>query len=149
LTQAGEDRGPDHKTSKARCTALRADGRPCRATPQRTRPTCTFHDPDRADQGAEARRLGGRHRRRLRTATQEFDFTGLADSESIRKLLEIAAVDALNLDSSIGRVRLLIATAVAAMRHLEVTDLAARITLLEAAYGTAGLIPDLTPFSIK
>jgi len=142
------DGGRDRRTNNRRCTALRADGRPCRATPQRSRATCTFHDPDRADQGVEARRLGGLHRRRVRTAADEFDFAGLADAESIRKLLEIAAVDALNLDSSIGRVRLLIATAIAAMRHLEVSDLAARLSVLEAAYRAAGRIPDSTPITI-
>jgi hypothetical protein len=139
---------PEPGPASQRCSAFRTDGRPCRATAQKNLATCIFHDPNRAAAGTMARRLGGQHRRRVRTAAQEFDFAGLGDAEAIGKLLEIAAIDALNLDSSIGRVRLLIATALAAMRHLEITDITARLATLEVAYRAGGLLPETTPVEI-
>ena len=120
------------------CPAICRDGRPCRATPQRDAAWCFFHDPGHAEELAEARRLGGLRRRRDRTLAEVYDFTGLGDAESIRRLLEIAAFDTFNLDASVARVRALIATAGAATKLLEIGELAERIAALEAAYASPG-----------
>jgi hypothetical protein len=123
------------------CPVILANGRPCRATPLRDATWCVFHDPAHAEEVAEARRLGGLRRRRERTLADAYDFTGLGEVESIRRLLEIAAFDTLNLEASVPRVRALIATATAATKLLEIRDLADRVAALEAAYRAGGLHP--------
>jgi hypothetical protein len=62
-----------------------------------------------------------------------YDFTGLGSVESILRIFEIAAIDALGLETSIAKSRVLINAGSAALKVLEVGDLEARIALLEAA----------------
>ena len=64
-----------------------------------------------------------------------YDFEGLGSTESIGRIIEIATLDALGLENSIARCRVLIAAAMAASRLLEVGELEARLTALEAALG--------------
>jgi len=114
------------------------DGRLCRATPLRDTPLCFWHAPDREEDAAEARRLGGLRRRRERTVSGAYDFAGLGSIESIRRILEIAIVDALGLENSVARARVLIAAAMAATKLLEAGELADRLAVLEAAVRAGG-----------
>jgi len=57
----------------------------------------------------------------------------LGSIESIRRILEIAVLDALGLENSIARARLLIAGSLAAAKLLETGELEERLTSLEAA----------------
>jgi hypothetical protein len=115
------------------CTATLPDGRQCRATVLRDAAFCVFHDPDHADEVAEARRLGGLHRRREQTLANAYEFRGLGDAEAIRRLLEIAAYDCLGQEPSATRVRLVVAVCEAATRLLGPGDLDKRPATLEAA----------------
>lgn len=101
------------------CTHEGRDGRPCSATPQRGKPLCFWHDPSTAEEAAEARRLGGLRRRREKTVAAAFEFEGLASPEAIRRVLETAAIDALGLDNSVARVRVLIAVSATAAKLVE------------------------------
>lgn len=113
------------------------DGRPCRAGPQRDRPFCFVHDPERAAEAAEARRLGGLRRRKEGTIAVAYDLPGLDSVEGIRRLLDIVVTDGLGLDNGIARLRVLIAAAGAATKLLEVGDIEARLAALEAANRTS------------
>jgi hypothetical protein len=115
------------------CRQLLPSGRPCRAFPLRDSAFCFWHTPEKEEEAAEARRLGGLRRRREKTVAGAYDFAGLGSVESIRRILEIATLDALGLDNSIARARVLIAAALAAARLLEVGELEARVEALEAA----------------
>jgi hypothetical protein len=117
------------------CAAELADGRLCRATPLRDEPFCFWHAPGHEEEAAEARRLGGLRRRREKTLSGAYDFTGLGSVESIRRIIEIATLDALGLDNSIARARVLIAAAMAATKLLEVGELEARLVALETVLG--------------
>src|SRR2546427_8265875 len=90
----------------------------------------------RPGQGGGSRR-GSAPRRRAPQARAlarfPFDFSGLESINAIRRLLEIAATDALGLETSVAKVRLLISVAVAAAKLLETGELADRIAALEAA----------------
>ena len=119
------------------CPVICRNGRPCRATPLRDATWCVIHDPGHAEEVAEARRLGGLRRRRERTLAEVYEFSGLGDAESIRRLLDIAVLDTLNLDASVARVRALIAVAGTAIKFLEIGDLAERVAALEVAYHSA------------
>src|ERR1035437_1027362 len=103
-----------------RCLATLADGRPCRASPMRDQADCLFHSPDHSAEVAEARNVGGIRRRREQTLSVAYDFEGLGSTESIGRIIEIATLDALGLENSIARCRVLIADATAASRLLEV-----------------------------
>jgi uncharacterized small protein (DUF1192 family) len=107
--------------------------RPCGAPPGRDSRYCFWHDPDKADDLAEAQRLGGQRRRRERTIAAAYEFTGLGSVEAIGRLFDIAATDALYLENSIARGRLLISAGLAALRLIEVGELEARIAALEQA----------------
>ncbi len=117
------------------CAVELADGRRCRATPLRDGPYCFWHAPEREEEAAEARRLGGLRRRREKTVAGAYDFAGLGTIESIRRILEIATIDALGLENSIVRARVLISAALAAAKLLETGELEDRLAALEAALG--------------
>src|SRR4051794_19482744 len=119
----------------ATCAGELPDGRRCRSWPIRGEAFCLWHSPDREEEAAEARRLGGLRRRREKTLSGAYDFAGLDTVQSIRRILEIATLDALGLENSIVRARVLISAALAAAKLLETGELEARIESLEAAIG--------------
>jgi hypothetical protein len=125
-----------------RCSELNARGRPCGAKPQHDSPFCFWHDPGNEEEVAEARRLGGLRRRREKTVSGAYDFTGLGSIEEIRRLVEIAAIDTLGADNSIARAKTLVQIASVAAKLLETGELEHRVELLEAA--TAPKSPDPT-----
>jgi hypothetical protein len=115
------------------CAYVMADGRGCRAGPQRERPYCFAHDPERAAEAAEARKLGGLGRRKEGTIAVAYDLPGLDTVEGIRRLLEIVSTDGLSMENSVPRLRALISTATAATNLLKVGELEERLAALEAA----------------
>ena len=127
--------------AKRRCSAIAASGQPCRATPKTDVPYCFWHEPGNEDEVAEARRLGGLRRKRERTVSGAYDFTGLGSVEEIRRLLEIAVIDTLGADNSISRAKTLVQIASSAAKLLETGELERRIELLEAAVGSKPLEP--------
>lgn len=116
------------------CAATLADGRTCPATPMRDSRHCFWHAPETEEAAAEARRLGGLRRRREKTLSGAYDFAGLDSVAAIRRIFEIAVLDALGLDNSIARSRVLIAGGVAATNLLRVGELEDRVAALEAAH---------------
>jgi hypothetical protein len=61
-----------------------------------------------------------------------YDFEGLGNVAQIRRLLEIAALDALSLENSIARSRTLAYLAQVAVKLLEVGELEERVRELES-----------------
>ena len=133
------------------CTFLMPDGRACRAGPQRDRPFCFAHDPERAQEAAEARRLGGLRRRKEGTIAVAYDLPGLDSVAGIRRLLDVVVTDGIGLENGIARLRVLIAATVAATNLLKVGEFEERLTALEsvAEAGRAAspepLFPEPTP----
>jgi len=117
---------------RRRCVFPRSDGQPCQMAPQHDRPFCFAHDPERAVDAAEARRMGGLRRRKEGTIAVAYDLPGLDTVAGIRRLLDIVVTDAVGLDNGIPRLRVLISTAVAAMSLLKVGELEERLAALEA-----------------
>ena len=120
-------------TTNRACRATTADGKHCPVRPLRGGDFCFMHDPDHVAEADEARKLGRLRRRRESTLAVAYDFSGLGSSESIGRIIEIATLDALGLENSIARCRVLISAATAASRLLEVGELEARLSALEAA----------------
>jgi hypothetical protein len=61
-----------------------------------------------------------------------YDFEGLNDVRQVRRLLEIAVLDALGLENSIARSRTLAYLAQVALKALEVGELEERVRELES-----------------
>jgi hypothetical protein len=139
--------------SARRCTAIGADGRPCRATPLRDAPFCFWHAPETADQAADARRLGGLRRRRERALVGAYDLSGLDTAGGLLRILEIAVTETIGLDNSLPRARTLLSAVGMGVRLLEAADHEERLAALEAAIerkpardsGPALLDPDGEP----
>lgn len=117
---------------KAICRALNSAGEPCRAPPLHGQTTCFWHSDEHAAEAAEARRLGGMRRRREGALAGAYELDGLRSTQDLLRLLEIAAFDALGLDNSVARVRVLTAIVLAGTRLLATDELAHQLALLEA-----------------
>jgi hypothetical protein len=117
------------------CRGTKSDGSSCGMPPLRDSEFCLSHDPDHVEEAQEARRLGGQRRRRERIVSGAYDFEGLHSIAHIRRLLEIAATDALGLDNSIARVRALVAAALAGAKLLEVGEFEERLEAIEGVLG--------------
>src|SRR6266508_1750344 len=91
-----------------RCAYARADGQPCRMAPLHDRPYCFSHDPERAAEAAEARRLGGLRRKKEGTVAVAYDLPGLDSVAGIRRLLEIVVTDGVGLENGVARLRVLL-----------------------------------------
>src|SRR4029453_1972646 len=109
------------------------DGRQCGAPPIRGEAFCLWHSPEREDEAAEARRLGGLRRKRERTVAGAYELEGLSSVPALRRILEVVAVDTLSLDNGIARSRVLIALCAAATKLIELGEIEERLARLEAA----------------
>ena len=114
------------------CNARNEAGDPCRAAPLVDSEFCFVHSPQYATEMQEARRLGGLRRRREKTLAGAYDLEGLGSVPQIRRIVEIAVLDALGLENSVARGRLLVACALAGAKLLEVGELEQRLTDVEA-----------------
>ena len=114
------------------CKARNESGDPCRQAALREGDFCFWHSPDHAQEAAEARRLGGLRRRKEKVTSGAYDFEGLGSVEQVRRLLEIAALDALGLENSIARSRTLAYLAQVSVKLLEVGELEDRVRALES-----------------
>jgi len=117
------------------CSFEMPDGLRCRAPALRGKALCYWHDPDKADEAAEARRIGGLHRRKAKSVATIYDFSGLRTVEGAQRLLETAAIETLALENSIARNRTLISAASGAGKLIEAGDLETRLAAVEAAVG--------------
>jgi hypothetical protein len=130
---------------RRRCVFPRSDGQPCQMAPQHDRPYCFSHDPERAADAAEARRMGGLRRRKEGTIAVAYDLPGLDTVPGIRRLLEIVVTDGIGLENGIARLRVLISTAAAAMNLLKVGELEERLAALEAVQRNGDSTEDAFP----
>jgi hypothetical protein len=117
----------------ASCRAFRPDGKPCRAGAIQSEEYCFWHSREHAEEAAEARKLGGRRRRREKITAGAYDFEGLETVAQIRRLLEIAVTDTLGLENSVARSRALAYLAQVALRALETGEFEERLRSLEQA----------------
>lgn len=117
------------------CKQIKDDGQPCGAAPLHDDDFCFWHSPKYAEEAAEARRQGGLRRRRESVVAGVYNFEGLHGVEQIQRLLEIATVDTLALESSIARSRAIAYLAGVALKAHETGELEGRLKALEAALG--------------
>lgn len=117
------------------CAGHKQNGEACRVAPLHEGEFCFWHSPDHAEEAAAARKLGGQRRRRESTIVGAYDLGPLDTVAGIRRILEIAVLDALGMENGVARVRLLIAAAQALSRLLETGDLEELVEQFRRALG--------------
>jgi hypothetical protein len=117
------------------CSFEMPDGRACRAAPLRGEAFCFWHSPDTADDLAEARRMGGLHRRKKRTVATIYGFGGLRSIEDHQALLETVVIETMTLENSIARNSAVTRMIATGAKLIELGDLATRIAAIEATLG--------------
>lgn len=120
--------GPD--LPRRRCQAIGTGGKPCGMAPIKGGEWCFQHDPSRAVERTEARRKGGQRGNRARSGPVG-EPVPLRTVDQIMTVLEQAAGDAMQLDNSAERCRVLTSLAGQALKALEVGELEARLEALE------------------
>jgi hypothetical protein len=115
------------------CRGIASKGERCLAAPLRVSDFGTFHDPEYSEAVANGRKLGGQ-RRRSEGASGSHD-DALNSVVELRRLLEIATLDTLNLANSIASNRALMSAALAGAKLLEVGGQEERLAAIEAALG--------------
>src|SRR5215207_6658010 len=118
------------------CRGLNQQHEACRQAPLRDDDFCFWHSPDHQAEATEARRLGGLRRRREGALSGAYELESLASTLELRRLLEIAAFDALGPENSVARVRAITAIVQVGARLLEAGEIEERVTALEAAMGS-------------
>ena len=99
----------------------------------RDEPFCFWHAPETAEDAAEARRLGGLHRRKKRTVSAIYGFGGLRTTDDQLALLETTVIETIALENSISRNRAVAHMVSIAARLREASELEDRIEALELA----------------
>ena len=89
------------------CSTFNSRGTPCRANPLRESDDCLMHDPEHAEEVAEARKLGGLRKRREVAVIGAYGLDGLDTLEFLQRVLAIALLDTLGMDNSLNRSRTL------------------------------------------
>lgn len=115
------------------CKATKEGGPPCGSPPLQDGDFCLMHDPEHAEQMAEARRLGGLRRRKEKTVSEAYDIEDLENVGQIRRLVKIAVLDTLSLENSVARSRTLAYLAQVALKALEAGETEERLRALEEA----------------
>jgi hypothetical protein len=111
----------------------------------RDEPYCFWHAPETAEDAADARRIGGLHRRKKRTIGAIYGFNGLRTIEDLQALLETLAVETLALDNSIARNRTVAAMLSIGAKLLETGEFEVRLASLEAAVRSRERAADMSP----
>jgi hypothetical protein len=117
--------------ARRRCLGVTKRGA-CHMPPLTASDFCFNHDPARAPERAEARKRGGRGRKRV-SRLDVPDVLELRRVEEIQELVERAAMDALQLDNGVQRSRVLGYLSGLALQALSVGSIEERLTALEAA----------------
>ena len=115
------------------CSYVKANGQRCGAPPLLDGTLCFWHSPEKAEDLADAQRMGGLRRKREKTVATAYSVDGLRDVDQLRRVLEIALVDTLSLDNGVPRNRTLITLVMTGLKALETGELEDRVAALEAA----------------
>jgi hypothetical protein len=103
----------------------------------RDEPFCFWHAPETAEDAAEARRLGGLHRRKKRTVSAIYGFGGLRTSEDQVAFLETLVIETMALENSVSRNRAAANMVATAGKLIEAGQLEERLAALEAALASS------------
>lgn len=115
------------------CSFIKDNGERCQSAPMQDSAFCFWHDPEHAHEATEARRLGGLRRRKERAVQGAYEFEGIASVKDLQRVVEIAIIDTLSMENSMGRSRTLAHLVMVGLKLVEVGDHEERLAALEAA----------------
>jgi len=115
VTQKRSPLSEDHHTmaemTKGKhCQLVKGSGEACGAFAVTSSDFCFQHDPSSQEKATDAHRLGGLRRKREKSVGTSYRLGDLRTFDAQWRLLEIAATDALALENSPARIRLLLGT---------------------------------------
>ena len=113
------------------CSAKTRNGQPCRAQALKGRRFCFTHDPAQGAARAKARRRGGERRRVRHAGDSSLMPAQVRTVADTLALLDYGLAEALPLENSVQRVRLLIALADGYLRAFEAGEIGHRLQQLE------------------
>ena len=96
---------------------------------------CFWHHPDYSEEAEQARRLGGQRRRREKITEGAYDLEEIDSIPALRRVLKVAVIDALGLENSVARSRVLISAVQVGAKLVEVGEMEERMAAVEAALG--------------
>ena len=114
------------------CKALKQDDSACGSFPLHDGEFCYMHTPENADAMQEARRVGGLRKRREGTLEVIYEVDGMETVLQLRRVLKIAVMEALGLENSPARLRLLLNAVAVGAKLLETGELEDRVAELES-----------------
>jgi hypothetical protein len=119
---------------RRRCKGFNEEGEPCGSPPPLDADYCLWHDPERKQEAAEARRIGGARSRRAATLATIYEVGDLKSVDSIRDVLRVNLLETLAQDNTIARSRAVVQNLGVATKLLEVGELEDRVSAIEAAH---------------
>ena len=115
------------------CKATTKAGKPCQAAALRGDDYCFMHSPKMAEKRQKSRKLGGyRSRPKHSSGKPPVNIRSIDD---VLELLDYALLEAVQLENSLGRGRLLVALCSEYLRALDVGDLETRLQAVEKELG--------------
>jgi len=118
----------------AKCAALTGDGSPCEAQALKGGPYCFTHDPASGAARAQARKRGGQRRRVGHAGDPSRTPPQVRSTADVLAVLDYTLAEALALENSIQRGRLLVALCSSFLETVKIGDVEGRILALEKAF---------------
>ena len=116
-----------------KCTAKTAKGEPCRANAGKDSEFCFLHDPARGGEAAQARKKGGERLRPGHGGVVDGLPAQVRTLDDVLQVLDYSLREALPLENSVQRGRLLVAIAHAFIEAIKTGELEDRLAAIEAA----------------
>jgi hypothetical protein len=116
-----------------KCKAKTTTGQPCKAQAIKGGKFCFIHDPTQGKKRAAARKRGGQRRRTPHAGNPEFIPAQVRTIDDVLKVLDYALAEAMPLENSVQRGRLLVSIAGAFVEVIKVGELESRLEAIESA----------------
>jgi len=119
--------------ANTKCKAMTKDGKYCQAQAIKGSQFCFIHDPAQGAARAQARKRGGERRRVPHAGKPETIPASVRTIDDVLKILDYALAEAMPLENSIQRGRLIVAIAGAFIEAIKTGELESRLMAIEAA----------------
>jgi len=116
----------------AKCKAKTQSGQVCRSQAIKDSQYCFIHDPAQGEARAQARKKGGERRRVPHAGNPESIPSQVRTIDDVLKVLDYALAEAMPLENSIQRGRLIVAIAGAFVEAIKTGELEQRLAAIEA-----------------
>ena len=116
-----------------KCKAKTTSGQPCQAQAIKGGKFCFIHDPAQGVKRARARKIGGQRRRVPHAGNPETIPAQVRSIDDVLKVLDYALAEAVPLENSTQRGRLIVAIAGAFIEAIKTGELETRLLAIESA----------------